>query len=423
MLDINLIRKNKEVVKKDIKKRKDAEKLKWIDDVIRLDKEFLTLKKEIDDLRHSRNQISQKINQLKKQGESAGAEIKNAKEIPKKLESLEKRQKEIHEKITYYLMRLPNISHESVPYGKDEYDNKQVRKSGKIPKFSFKLKSHSEIIESFYPKSFKKGAQVSGKGFYYLNGKFALLDRALVNFAIEFMLSKNYELMYHPYVLKRKSYEGATDVNKFKDTLYKIDEEDLYLIATSEHPIEAFFSTEIFDEKELPKKIVGYATCFRKEIGSHGIDERGLFRVHQFNKVEQFIICKPDDSWRLHEELLKNMEFLIKKLKLPYRIVNACTGDLPVTTSKMYDIEVYMPREKNYKEVGSCSNCTSYQAVRSDIKYKTKKDKKYVHTLNSTAIATSRVLKAIIENYQTKEGYVKIPAVLQKYMNGLKVIK
>ncbi|MBL7147292.1 MAG: serine--tRNA ligase [Nanoarchaeota archaeon] len=423
MLEIKLIRENPEIVKKDLQKRKEPEKLKWLEDLIKIDKESLKLKKDIDNLRHSRNTISQKINQLKKQGKSADSEIKQAKEIPTKLESLENKQKQLQEKIHYYLMRLPNISHSSVPYGKDENENKIVRKWGKLPKFNFNLKSHGEIIESLYPKSFKKGAEVSGRGFYYLIDKIALLDRALVNFAIDFMLKKKYELMYHPYVLNKKAYEGATDVNKFKDTLYKIEHEDLYLNATAEHPLEAFFSNTTFKEKELPKKVVGFAVSFRKEIGSHGIDERGLHRVHQFNKVEQFIVCKPEDSWKIHEELLKNAEELIKKLKLPYRIVNACTGDLPTTTAKMYDIEVYMPREKKYKEVGSTSNCTSYQAVRSNIKYISKKGKDYVHTLNSTAIATSRVLRAILENYQTKEGYIKVPTVLQKYMHGLKVIK
>jgi len=423
MLDIKLIRENPELVKKDLEKRKDTEKIKWLDDLIKKDKELLKLKKEVDDLRHSRNKLSEKINQLKKENKSADSEIKKAKAIPKQLNSLEERQKELQEKTKYYLMRIPNISHKSVPYGKDESDNKQIRKIGEIKKFTFKLKSHGEIIQSFYPKSFKKGTQVAGRGFYYLNDKMALLDRALVNFTIDFLLKKKYELMYHPFALNKKAYEGATDLEKFKDTLYKIEGEDLYLLSTSEHPIDAFFSNSVLEEKELPKKIVGYATCFRKEIGSHGIDERGLHRVHQFNKVEQFIVCKPEDSWKIHEELLKTSEELMKKLKLPYRIVNACTGDLPVTTAKMYDIETYMPREKKYKEVGSCSNCTSYQAVRSNIKYHSKKGKENVHTLNSTAIATSRILRAILENYQTKEGYIKIPIVLQKYMNGLKIIK
>jgi len=422
MLDINLIRKNPEIVKKDLEKRKDQEKIKWFNDLIKIDKESLKLKKEIDNLRHSKNILSQKINQLKKQGKSADSEITKAKQLPKQLESLEDKQKQLQEKIYYYLMRIPNLTHKSVPYGKDDKDNKQIKKIGEIKKFSFKLKSHGEIIESLYPKSFKKGTEVAGRGFYYLIDKIALLDRALINFVVDFMLKKKYELIYHPYALKKKAYEGATDVDKFKDTLYKIENEDLYLNATAEHPIEAFFSNEIFSEKELPKKVTGFAVSFRKEIGSHGIDERGLHRVHQFNKVEQFIVCKPEDSWKLHEELLKNSEEIMKKLKLPYRIVNACTGDLPVTTAKMYDIEAYMPREKAYKEVGSCSNCTSYQAVRSNIKYNLKKGKEYVHTLNSTALATSRILRAILENYQTKEGYIKIPTVLQKY-TGFKIIK
>ncbi|MBU2634321.1 MAG: serine--tRNA ligase [Nanoarchaeota archaeon] len=422
MLDINLIRKNPELVKKDLEKRKDKEKIKWLEDLIQKDKESLNLKKEIDNLRHSRNILSQKINQLKKQGKSADSEIKKAKQIPENLESLEDKQKQFQEKIHYYLMRIPNILHKSVPYGKDETDNKVIKKQGKIPKFSFKLKSHGDLAESLDLADFKKAAKVSGKGFYYLKGDLALLEQSLIRFALEFLLKKKYTLISTPLMLRRKPYEGVTALDDFETMMYKIQDEDLYLIATSEHPMATLYMDETINEKELPIKLMSLSPCFRKEIGSHGVDERGLFRVHQFNKIEQFIFCEPQDSWKFHEELLKNAEELIKKLKLPYRIINICTGDIGIVASKKYDIEVYMPREKEYKEIVSCSNCTSYQAARLNIKYNSKNGKEYVHTLNSTALATSRILRAILENYQTKEGYIKVPTVLQKY-TGFKIIK
>lgn len=423
MLDIKLIRENPDLIKKDLEKRKDPEKVKWLDDLIKKDKELLKIKKEVDDLRHSRNKLSEKINQLKKENKPADAEIKQAKEIPQKLNSLEERKKELEEKVKYYLMRLPNLLHKSVPYGKDETENKIIRKWGKITKSNFKLKSHGEIAESLGIADFQKAAKISGKGFYYLKGDLALLEEALLKLAVDFLTKKKYLLIKPPLMMRRKPYEGVTSLDDFETMMYKINDEDLYLIATSEHPIAALYMDELINKKDLPIKIIGISPCFRREIGSHGVDERGFFRVHQFNKIEQFIFCDPKDSWKFHEELLKNAEDLMKKLKLPYRIVNICTGDIGIVAAKKYDIEAYMPREKEYKEVVSCSNCTSYQATRLNIKYEKDGKREPVHTLNSTAIATSRILRAILENYQTKEGYIKIPTVLQKYMNGLKIIK
>ncbi|MCD4666411.1 serine--tRNA ligase [archaeon] len=422
MLDINLIRKDPEIIKESLKRRKDPEKIKWLDDLTKLDKESLKLKKQIEELRHKRNTISLEINKLKKQKQPATKEIKLAKELPKKINDLEEKQSKIKEKINHYLMRLPNIMHKSVPYGKDENENKVIRKWGKIPKTQ-KLDTHANIVEKHYPKSFTKASEVAGKGFYYLFDKIALLERALINYSIDFLTKKGYMLCFPPQMLRRKSYEGVTDLADFENMLYKIEGEDLYLIATSEHPIAAFYQNETLKKKDLPIKIAGYSTCFRKEIGSHGVDERGLFRVHQFNKVEQFIFCDPKDSWKYHEELLKNAEEITKKLKIPYRVVNICTGDLGIVASKKYDIEAYMPREKEYKEIISCSNCTSYQAARLKIKYLEGNEKKHIHTLNSTALATARMLRAILENYQQKDGSIKVPIVLQKYMNNIKVIK
>jgi seryl-tRNA synthetase len=423
MLDIRFIRENLSIVKKDLEKRKDKEKIKWVDDLIKKDKEYRNLLQLNQDLRHKRNIITNEINKLKKEGQDISAKVKEAKKLPGKIKEVDDKIKELQGKLYYYLMRLPNIMHKSVPVGKDESDNKEVRKFGVKKKFDFKLRAHGELIEKLGIGDFEQAANVSGKGFYYLIGELALMEQALQKFAIDFLVKKNYKLIEPPLILRRGPYEGVTDLKDFETMMYKLQDEDSYLIATSEHPIAALFMNKVFDEKELPLRFCGVSTCFRKEIGSHGIDEKGLFRVHQFNKIEQFIFCEPKESWKLHEELIENAEHLFKKLRLPYRITNICTGDIGIVAAKKYDLEAWMPREKEYKEVVSCSNCTSYQAVRLNVKYNKGAEKDYVHTLNSTAIATGRALRAIIENYQQKDGSIKVPAVLVPYMNGVKIIK
>lgn len=424
MLDLNLLRKNPELIKKDLKKRKDKEKLPWVDKIIKLDKIYRSLKLKSEKLRHKRNVISLKINELQKQNKDISKQIKKIKELPKKIKQLEQKQKEIKQKINFYLLRLPNILHSSVPYGKDETHNKVIKKWGKIKKFNFNLKTHSDIIEELKIGDFKKAAQVSGTGFYYLTGKLAQLNQALMQFAIDFLLKKNFKLIIPPIMLARKAYEGATDLADFENVMYKIENENLYLIATSEHPIAAFLMNETIKEQNLPLKFCGLSPCFRKEIGSHGVDTRGLFRTHQFWKIEQFIFCKPENSWQYHEELQKNSEKLYQLLKIPYRVVNICTGDIGTIAAKKYDIEAWFPRQNKYAEVGSNSNCTDYQARRLNIKLLRKNGKKeFLHTLNNTAIATSRAIVTILENYQQKDGSIKIPAVLQKYLPFKKIQK
>lgn len=423
MLDIRFIRENPSIIKKDLKKRQDTEKIKWVDDLIVKDKEYRILLQLNQDLRHKRNLITNEINQLRKEGKDISGKVKEAKELPDKIKEVDEKIKEIQGKVYYYLMRLPNILHKSVPVGKDETGNKEVRKFGEKKKFDFKLRAHGELIEKLGLGDFEQAAKVAGKGFYYLIGDLALMELALQRFAIDFLVKKSFKLIEPPLMLRRKPYEGVTDLKDFETMMYKVEGEDAYLIATSEHPIAALFMDKVFGEKELPLRFCGVSPCFRKEIGSHGIDEKGLFRVHQFNKVEQFVFCKPEDSWKLHEELIANAEQLFKKLKLPYRIMNICTGDIGIVAAKKYDLDVWMPREKEYKEVVSCSNCTSYQAVRLNVKYRKNSEKEYVHTLNSTAIATGRTLRGIIENYQQKDSSIKVPNVLVPYMNGIKVIK
>jgi len=421
MLDIKFIREYPEIVRKDLEKRNEKEKIEWLDDLLKSDIEYRKLLKDNQKLRQRRNEITDEINKLKKQGEDIKEKVQEAKELPEKIKQSDERIEELKNKIEYYLMRLPNILHDSVPIGKDANDNVVVKTWGEKPKFNFELKPHGELLIELGMANFEKAAEVSGHGFYYLMGDIARLELALVNFAVDFLTKKGYLFVEPPLMLRRKPYEGVTDLKDFETMMYKLEDEDLLLIATSEHSIAAMFMNETLDEKQLPMKFVGFSPCFRKELGSHSIDTRGIFRVHHFNKVEQFIFCKPEDSWQFHEELLKNGEELFQKLKLPYRVVNICTGDIGSVAAKKYDIEAWFPRENLYREVISCSNCTSYQAVRLNAKYRKGEEKEYVHTLNSTAIATGRAIRAIVENYQQKNGTIKIPQVLQKYM-GKKVI-
>jgi len=422
MLDIKFIRENPDIIRKDLEKRQDKEKLKWVDELLKKDKEYRKALVHSQDLRKKRNDLSKEVNKLKKEGKDVSKVLKEVKEIPQKIKEIEEKIKELQDKIKYYQMRLPNILHESVPYGKDDSENQEVGNWGDIKEKSFELKPHGELIEKKGLADFEQAAKVAGKGFYYLIGDLALMEQALQRFAIDILVKKGYSLVEPPLMLRRKPYEGVVDLADFENMMYKVEgeNEDLFLVATSEHPIGAFMMNKVLDD--IPLKYIGVSPCFRKEIGSHGVDERGLFRVHQFNKIEQFIFCKPEDSWKFHEELIKNAEVLFQKLKLPYKVVNICTGDIGIVAAKKYDIEVWMPREKEYKEVVSCSNCTSYQAVRLNIKYRKGNEKEYIHTLNSTAIATGRALRAIIENYQQKDGTIKVPTVLQPYMGGKKVI-
>ena len=421
MLDLKFIRDNPDIVRNDLVKRNDKEKIGWLEDLQKSEVEYRQLLQENQKQRQRRNEITDEINKLRKQGIDIKEKIQEAKELPERIKKSDENILHLKEKIDYYLMRLPNILHDSVPIGKDANDNVVVKTWGEKPKINFELKPHGELLQELGLANFEKAAEVSGHGFYYLLGDIALLELALVNFTINFLIKKDYVLVEPPLMLRREPYEGVTDMKDFETMMYKIEDEDLMLIATSEHPIAAMLMNETYDEKQLPMKFVGFSPCFRKELGSHSIDTKGLFRVHHFNKIEQFIFCRPEDSWKFHEELLQNSEEIFQKLKIPFRVVNICTGDIGTVASKKYDIEAWFPRENLYREVVSCSNCTSYQAKRLNIKYRKGEEKEYLHTLNSTAIATCRALRAIIENYQQKDGSIKVPTVLQKFM-GKKVI-
>ncbi len=421
LLDIGFVRENPAAVRDGLKKRGDNEKLKWVAELLNADKEYRALLQEAESLRRRRNEITEEISKLMREKKDSRQKVKQAKELPEKIKKIEKRIAPLMEKIDFFLLRLPNFLHDSVPVGKGDVDNLVVRESGK--KISGKgLLPHGELLEKSGWADFRGASKISGAGFYFLRGKFALLEMALLRFAVDKLLNKGFTLVQPPLMMNRASYEGVADLSDFEGVMYKIDSEDLYLIATSEHPICAMLRDEIIAENRLPMKFAGVSPCFRREIGKHGIDTRGLFRVHQFNKVEQFVFCAPEDSWKIHEELISNAEEIFKELGLAYRVVNVCTGDIGNVAAKKYDLELWMPREEKYREAVSCSNCTSYQAVRSNIKFRKKSgEKDYVHTLNSTAVASSRALRAIVETYY-EGGALKIPKPLQAYMNGAKEI-
>jgi seryl-tRNA synthetase len=425
MLDIKLIRENPEFVKNNLAKRGNPEAIQMLEDLIAVDKEWRLNLTKLNELRHQRKQVTIEIAKLKKAGKEAASEVERAQGIDEKITLLEKQVTEQEQKAHGYLMRLPNLLDESVPLGKDANDNVQVKTCGTTPKFNFPLKNHIDLALDLDQIDMERAGKISGARFFYLKNQVALLDMALMSFAIEELTKKGYTPIIPPYLMKREAYEGVTALGDFADVLYKVENEDLYLIATSEHPMAAMFMNEVFKEQEMPLKLAGISTCFRKEAGAHGKDTRGIFRTHQFNKVEQFIFCKPEDSTKLVEELLQNAEELLQKLELPYRVVNVCTGDIGTVAAKKYDIEAWMPAQNGYREVVSCSNCTDYQARRLGIRYREKEGappKGFVHTLNSTAIATGRTIVAILENNQQQDGTINIPKALRKYMGNLEKI-
>ncbi|MFH1072738.1 MAG: serine--tRNA ligase [Nanoarchaeota archaeon] len=424
MFDIQLIRDNYDLVQKNLKRRRDDAVIKKLHSVKVKDDEWRKLKSEVDVLRQRRNQLSAEINSLKKEGKPVTKILAEAKHIPDKIKNAEEKLVQLEKEVREGLMRLPNLLDEEVPYGVDSEDNAEVRKWGTPKKFDFELKPHGELMEFLGIGDFERSAKVAGAGFYYLKGGLAMLNMALVKFAIDFMVKKGYLYTEPPLMLKRVAYEGVTDLADFENVMYKIEGEDLYLIATSEHPLVSQFMNEVIEEEKLPIKLAGYSMCFRREIGSRGVDTKGLFRTHQFNKVEQIIFCTPEQSKQLHEEITKNAEEIYKLLEIPYRIVNICTGDIGIVAAKKYDLEAWFPRQNKYGEVGSSSNCTDYQARRLNVKCVDRKgERRILHTLNNTAIATSRCMVAILENYQNKDSTVTVPKALIPYMNGMKKIE
>lgn len=425
MLDIKLIRENPELVRNNLKKRGDPDNLKMLDGLIDYDRKWRQYLTELNNLRHERRQITAKIAEAKKKGTDSSSEMLKAKDVDAKITKLERQVTECEEKVHDYLMRLPNLLHETVPLGKDENDNVEIRRWGDIPEFAFPVKDHMDLGLNLGIVDVERAGKIAGARFFYLRRDAVLLDMALVNFALEEIAKKGYTPIEPPFLMRRRPYEGVVALSDFEDVLYKVEGEDLYLIATSEHPMAAMFMDEVLKAEDLPLKLVGISTNFRKEAGAHGKDTRGIFRTHQFNKVEQFVFSRPEDSWTIHEELIRNAEELVQNLGLPHRVVNVCTADMGTVAAKRYDVEAWMPAQNAYREIISCSNDTDYQARGLNIRYREKEGaapKGFVHTLNSTALATGRTIVAIIENYQQKDGSVIVPEALRKYMGDIKKI-
>ena len=416
MLDPKLIKENPQSIQEMLKARNvefDLEGLikseqKRREDIIKTD-----------ELRKRKNQVGQEISRKKKVGEDTTQILKEMKEVSEMLVKLEQGQVENEKKYMQLAFTVPNLIDKSVPIGNDETANLEVRRWGNIPKYDFTINDHISISESLDLVDLERAAKVAGARFYYLKNDLVRLNQSLIHYALDFLSEKNYALVQPPYMIKKESMEGAIIADDFEDVIYKIQDEDLYMIGTSEHAMAAMHSNEILDGNNIPLRYAGVSPCFRKEAGAHGRDQKGIFRVHQFEKIEQFVFSRPEDSWKEHERMLQIAEEFYQKLEIPYRVMLLSSGDMGKISAKTYDIEAWMAGQNAYREIVSCSNCLEYQARRLKIRFrdKTNEQTQYIHTLNSTLVATSRVLVSIMENFQTKDGHIKIPKVLQKYMD------
>jgi seryl-tRNA synthetase len=423
MLDMNMFRENKNIILADHDKRNIP--YDNINEVIRLDKEWRKARYESDVLRKERNEAARGIAAAKKNNDAEEVEriMKEVATIGSKIEKLGILADDFLEKRDALRMKIPNILHESVPVGENDQKNTLHSLHGKKIELDFSAKTHNEILEENAWVDLDRAAKVTGSRFYFLKGDLARLELALQVYSSNFLIDRGYTLIQPPLMMNKESYEGVTDLDDFETVMYGIQPDGYYLIATSEHPLTAMRMKEIIEPSELPIKLVGISQCFRREVGAHGLSDKGIWRVHQFTKIEQVIICQPNESWELHEELLENAIDLWDSLDLHYRVVNICTGDMGTVASKKYDLEAWLPGAKEYKEVVSCSNCTDYQANRLKMRYRTPEGNATVHTLNSTAIATSRALVAIMEQCQNKDGRIAIPKVLQPLMSNQKYLQ
>ncbi len=421
VIDLDLVRREPEKVEQNLARRRNPEYLRIFSEARAADAQWRAALRIADNLRRRRNELSHRMAEARGRGGPSAELTAEAKSIPDQLKATEAEESDLLKTRDSLLRRLPNLLDDSVPYGKDDSENVVVTTWGTPGAGGPELRSHGEVLEGLGMVDFDRAHRVSGGGFYYLSGPFVLLDLALQRFALDLLISRGFTPVAPPYMLRREPYEGVTDLADFENVMYKIEEEDLYLIATSEHPLAALYQGEILDEDTLPIRLAGISMNFRKEIGGHGVDQKGIFRTHQFQKVEQFVFCRPEESPAIHEELRANAEELFRRLGVPYRVVNVCTGDLGSVAAKKYDLEAWFPRQQAYREVVSCSNCTDYQARRLGIRLgKAGRPEKTVpHTLNSTAVATSRGLAVILEQYQRPDGSVTIPEVLRPYLGGM----
>ncbi len=421
MLDPKILKENPQIIQDMLKARAvDFD----LDGLIESDQKRRELIFKTDEFKKRRNEIGNEISQKKKAGEDTSSILAEMKNVSAELAKLESLQEEIESKYARLAFTIPNLVHESVPVGPDDTANKEVRKWGEIPKFDFKIHDHIDLSENLELVDLERAAKVAGARFYYLKNDLVRLNQSLIHFALDFLTEKEYSLVQPPYMINRESMEGAVIADDFEEVIYKVEEEDLYMIGTSEHAMAAMHSKEILEGKDLPIRYAGVSPCFRKEAGAHGRDQKGIFRVHQFDKIEQFVFARPEDSWKEHEKMLGVAEEFYQKLEIPHRVMLLSTGDMGKISAKTYDIEAWMAGQNSYREIVSCSNCLDYQSRRLKIRFrdKTNEDTQFLHTLNSTLVATTRVLVSIMENFQTKDGHIKIPHVLQSYMGNQKEI-
>ncbi|MDA4117379.1 MAG: serine--tRNA ligase [Thaumarchaeota archaeon] len=419
MLDVKLLRESPEVIRQDLRKRGWVEKLPLVDEALSSDKEWRQAKKRVDDLRHKQNQLTLEIASLKRAGQDSNEKLAEVRGVPEEIASVERRAQELQARVRGILMSLPNILHESVPVGADESGNVTVRTWGEPRKFDFQPKDHLDLLGDLGLVDIERAAKISGARFFFLKGDALKLEQSIMRYAIDVLSDRGFNAVGPPLMMRKEAYAGVVDLADFGPVIYKIEGDELYLIATSEHPLVAMHMDEILTGESLPLKYCGFSPNFRVEAGAHGKDTKGIFRAHQFYKVEQVVFSKPEESWRLHEELMANAEHIFQSLALHYRVVNICTGDIGTVAAKKYDLEAWMPTQLKFREMVSCSNATDYQARRLMIRYKEKQSSEpvLVHILNSTAV-TTRALVAVVENNQQVDGSIAIPKPLVPYMGG-----
>ena len=425
MLDLKFVRENPEIVKKNIKNKFQDSKLPLVDEVIELDKELRGAKQEAEALRANRNKLSKQIGGLMAQGkrEEADEMKKKVAENSERLAELEAKEKELSERVTTIMLTLPNIIDPSVPIGKDDSQNVEVERFGEPKVPDVEVPYHTDIMEKLSGLDLDSARKVAGSGFYYLMGNIARLHSAIISYARDFMIDRGFTYCIPPYMIRSEVVTGVMSFAEMDAMMYKIEGEDLYLIGTSEHSMIGRYIDTILPEEALPQTLTSYSPCFRKEKGAHGIEERGVYRIHQFEKQEMIVVCKPEESMEWYDKLWRNTVDLFRSLDIPVRTLECCSGDLADLKVKSVDVEAWSPRQKKYFEVGSCSNLGDAQARRLKIRVNSKEGKYFAHTLNNTVVAPPRMLIAFLENNLNEDGSVNIPTALQPYMGNMKVIK
>ncbi|APH13822.1 serine--tRNA ligase [Clostridium sporogenes] len=425
MLDLKFVRENPEVVKENMRKKFQHNKLELVDEVIALDIELRNIKPEADTLRAKRNKISKQIGGLMAQGKKGEAEElkKQVTAASDHLAELEKKEGELEEKIKRIMITIPNIIDPSVPIGKDDSENVEIQRYGEPIVPDFEVPYHTEIMEKFNGIDLDSARKVAGNGFYYLMGDIARLHSAVISYARDFMINRGFTYCIPPFMIRSEVVTGVMSFAEMDSMMYKIEGEDLYLIGTSEHSMIGKFIDTILPEASLPQTLTSYSPCFRKEKGAHGIEERGVYRIHQFEKQEMIVVCKPEDSVMWYDKLWQNTVDFFRSLDIPVRTLECCSGDLADLKVKSVDVEAWSPRQKKYFEVGSCSNLGDAQARRLKIRVAGENGKYFAHTLNNTVVAPPRMLIAFLENNLNADGSVNIPVALQPYMGGMTVIK